>query len=79
MRASWRQTLYLGALVVGFVGLLAGLLALEGDPVAGTLLALAAMALLLQASAGFFQTPGTYEPVLQHTHKEDGYGGERPR
>jgi len=78
MTASRRQTIHLGAFLVGFPALLGGLLALESDPVAGTMIALAAMALLLYAAAGFCKVP-IYEPVLQHTHKEDGYGGERPR
>ncbi|MBZ5645928.1 MAG: hypothetical protein LAN37_01745 [Acidobacteriia bacterium] len=79
MTTGRRQMTNLGAFLIGFPGLLGGLLALEGDPVAGTLIALAAMALLLYAAAGFCKAPGIYEPILQRTHKEDGYGGERPR
>jgi hypothetical protein len=51
-------------LLTGVPALLAGLFALQIHPIAGTLIALAAMALLLSAAAEFCQARETHEPTL---------------
>lgn len=58
MRVTGRPGTYLVGLVTGIPVLLAGLFALEVHPIAGTLITLAAMALLLSSAAGFCQAPG---------------------
>jgi len=45
--------------------MLAGLFVLEVHPIAGTLVILAAMALLLSSAADFCQAHGIYEAYLQ--------------
>ena len=52
-------------LLTGIPALLAGLFALETQPIAGTLITLAGMALLLCALSEFCQARGTYEANLQ--------------
>ena len=45
--------------------MLGGLFVLEVHPIAGTLVILAAMALLLSSAAEFYQAHGIYESYLQ--------------
>ena len=55
--------------------MLAGLFALEVHPIAGTLITLAAMALLLCSVSGLCQASGVDEPNLRDREKENVYGG----
>ncbi|HYN15489.1 MAG TPA: hypothetical protein VES66_06850 [Terriglobales bacterium] len=65
MTVTWRSGTYLVGLLTGVLALLAGLLALETQPIVGTLITLAGMALLLAAAAEFCQAHGIHEPDLQ--------------
>jgi uncharacterized membrane protein HdeD (DUF308 family) len=65
MTVTWRSGTYLVGLLTGVLALLAGLLALETQPILATLITLAGLALLLSAAAEFCQAHGIHEPDLQ--------------
>ena len=65
MTATRRRTTRLAGLLAGIPAMLAGLFALEVYPLAGTLIILAAMALLLSSAAEFCQEHGIYETYPQ--------------
>jgi hypothetical protein len=64
IRASERGVTYWVGLLTGAAALLAGLFALEVHPISGTLIVLAAMALLLSAAAEFCRVGETHGPTL---------------
>jgi hypothetical protein len=65
MTATRGRTTRLAGLLAGIPAMLAGLFALEVHPIAGTLIILAAMALLLSSAAEFCQEHGIYQTYLQ--------------
>jgi drug/metabolite transporter (DMT)-like permease len=75
MTATWRAVAYVVGLQAGIAAMLAGLFALEVHPIAGTLITLAAMALLLSSLSELCQARGLNEPNLRETKKENVYGG----
>ncbi len=79
MTATRNAWTYLAGLVAGIPAILAGLLALEVHPIAGTLITLAAMALVLSSLSELCQPIGLEELNLRATQKENVYGGRRPR
>ena len=65
MTATRRRTTCLAGFLAGVPAMLAGLFALEVHPIGGTLMILAAMALLLSSAAEFCQEHGIYETYPQ--------------
>jgi hypothetical protein len=64
MMSTGRAAVYLG-LLAGIPAMLAGLFALEVHPIAGTLIMLAAMALLLSSLSELCRARGIHGPGLQ--------------
>ena len=75
MTATQRRGIYMGGLLISIPALLGGLFALEVHPLAGTLMALAGMALLLSSLSEFCQAPEVGETSLRKKPKESVYGG----
>ena len=65
MTATRRRTTCLAGFLAGVPAMLAGLFALEVHPIVGTLMILAAMALLLSSAAEFYEAHRIYEAYLQ--------------
>jgi len=75
MTATWRAAAYLAGLLAAIPAMLAGLFALEVHPIAGTLITLAAMALLLSSLSELCRVRGLDEANLRERKKENVYGG----
>jgi len=75
MTSTWRAAAYVAGLQAGIAAMLVGLFALEVHPIAGTLIVLAAMALLLAFVSELCQARGLDESNLRERQKENTYGG----
>lgn len=75
MTATRNIATHVAGLAAGSVAVLAGLLALEVHPIAGTLIALAGNSLVLSSLSALCQAAGPEETKLDARQKENVYGG----